>query len=542
MGWSEVGLVLARDPRGEWRVALVTRGLAAVLGTSACHLIGEAIGDALGPAMAVPLAAAADQVVTRGRGSSCVAGIGAGKSEPFRLEPLLGDGQRVLARLVPCGEGDEASLTDLLTGLANRRGFIAGLERELKRLGPDGMRRLAVVLVDIDRFRLINDAAGPAAGDQLLVALARRLLGEMPDAEVVARLQADEFALVVPHGAQPTEGASLYERVQTLLGVPFGIKGRSYRVEASVGIARMPEDGLDAEALLRGAGLALSQAKTDGGGTFRYYARAFDREVHRRVSLGQDLRRALVGGEIQPHFQPIVRLRDGHPLGVEALARWHRPDGVAIGPDEFIPLAEEVGMIGRLSAQIFSQSARAIRGWREAGLPAMRISINVSPLQFAHDGFVALVADALRESGLAPELLELELTESTMMRNIERSLRVMGRLKDLGVSLAVDDFGTGYSSLSYLKRLPADRIKIDRSFAAQIDRDAGDLAIVQAIIHLAHRFRMVVVGEGIETAAQAEILAREGCDEGQGYYFGRPMPQADLATYLSRRAPVVAPA
>jgi diguanylate cyclase (GGDEF)-like protein/PAS domain S-box-containing protein len=425
---------------------------------------------------------------------------------------------------------------DPLTGLPNRALFMDRLEVALGGARRRG-ERLAVAYVDLDRFKLVNDTLGHGAGDELLREVGRRLAAAAHEPETIARMGGDEFAVIFPAVADAGAAVAQGARFAAALRPELGVSGRDLHVTASVGVALFPEDGHDAETLLRCADHAMYRAKQGGKDDVVAFSPA-DRDAT-RLELESCLYRALERGELHLRYQPQVDLRSGRVTAAEALLRWEHPKLGAVAPDRFIPVAEETGLIVPIGAWVLAEACRQAAAWGSAGA-ALRVAVNVSALQFHRDDFADTVASALRAAGLEAERLELELTESTVVREVERTSRQMQRLRDLGVRLTVDDFGTGYSSLRYLQRLPIGALKIDRSFAPNPEEACGErVLLAQAIIALAHGLRLEVVAEGIETEEQLALLRRFECDSAQGFVLGHPMDGEQLlARYGLPRAAV----
>jgi diguanylate cyclase (GGDEF)-like protein len=384
-------------------------------------------------------------------------------------------------------------------------------------------QRTAVLLLDLDDFKGVNDALGHPAGDELLHGIAGRLGRVIRASDTLARLGGDEFAIVQAGVRDSADAVALARKVLGALEAPFDLGGREVHAAASLGIALFPGDGADPDELLKNADLALYRAKGAGRGRHVFFEPAMDAEARARERLGRELRRALGQGALLLHYQPQLALATGQVTGVEALARWRHPEQGLVPPSEFIPVAEATGVINRLGAWVLREACRQAATWHRAGL-GLTVAVNVSPTQLRRPETLEMVDDALRASGLDPARLELEITEGVLTDG--HASKLLLDLAARGVRLAIDDFGTGYSSLAYLRRLPVQRIKIDRSFVRGIGRDAGDEAVVRAIVTLGHTLGKEVVAEGVEAEAQLEFLRELGCEAVQGFLLGRPLEPA----------------
>jgi len=423
---------------------------------------------------------------------------------------------------------------DPLTRLPNRSLFQERLAQAINRSRRDG-GAIALLFLDLDRFKDINDIMGHACGDQLLTAVADRLRGSLRPSDFLARLGGDEFVFLVTDLRDKRSVASLAHAVLEQFTSPFEIDGKELFTSTSVGIALSPEDGEDGDTLLKHADMALYAAKEQGRNAFSFFSEELNREAHERRRLEGSLHRAFANGEFFLEYQPQIDLRSGRVFSFEALLRWCDPEGELIPPDRFIPVAEEMGLIRRLGEWVMATACLQCRQWQRPGLPPVRVAVNVSGHQFNQPGFIDMVDRVLEETGLAPELLELELTESSLMAGEQETIMTLIDLKVRGLHLAIDDFGTGYSSLSYLKHFPIDRLKIDRSFVRDIVKDLDDRAIVEAIIAMAHTLGLRVLAEGVEHEDELELLRERGCDEVQGFYFARPLPPEGLEEHLKAR-------
>jgi len=405
---------------------------------------------------------------------------------------------------------------DALTGLPNRRLLEDRLTQALA-LSQRNRMQTAVMFVDIDRFKAINDSLGHAAGDALLKEISLRLVNQLRLGDTICRIGGDEFVVVLPEVKRSSDVAQVAQKVIEQLAQPVPLEARELIVTASIGIAVFPDDGGDAETLIRNADAAMYAAKELGRANYQFFTERMNQSASRRLALESDLRRALGKDELRVHYQRIVEADGARPASHEALVRWQHPERGLVLPGEFIQLAEDTGLILRIGEWVLREAC----GWaqRAGGVP---VAVNLSPRQFNDARLAETVAQALAESGLAPHLLELEITESTAMQHTDATLATLEKLKRLGVSISIDDFGTGYSSLAYLRRFPVDKLKIDRSFVAVAPADKEQAAIISAIVALAHALQIEVVAEGVETEAQREFLARCGCDYLQGYLIGRP--------------------
>lgn len=420
---------------------------------------------------------------------------------------------------------------DVLTGLANRSLLNDRIDQAILLARQSG-RMVGVLLLDLDRFKLINDGFGHVPADNLLCAVAKRLAHCVRDTDTVARLGGDEFVVVL-NGVDDADGvASVAAKILRQLSLPLTVEGKEVFVTASIGAAMYPRDGEHGEGLLRNADVAMYRVKEHGRNNYRFYAPEMSHMALDRLDMEGNLRRALERDEITVFFQPIVSMTHGTIVGAEALARWKHPRIGMIHPPEFIPLAEETGLIIPLGEQILKLVCRNLVAWREAGLPPLRVALNISARQFRQDNLPELVRHTLEETGLSGDRLEFELTESMVMHDVENAIAMLRELKRQGVALSLDDFGTGYSSLAYLKRFPIDALKIDRSFVRDIDCEPDDAAIAHAVIAMAHSLGLRVVAEGVENEAQLQLLRDYGCDDFQGFLFSRPVPAEEFALML----------
>ncbi len=415
---------------------------------------------------------------------------------------------------------------DALTDLPNRVLFRERLEQALQAIRPG--ERLAVMYIDIDEFKSINDALGHAIGDELLKGVADRLRGCLKDTDVAARLGGDEFAVIQTAIKSQSEASQLVECIYAAIREPFECTGHLITTDASIGIALAPGDGLDLDQLLKNADLALYGAKGDGRRTYRFFEAGMDARAKARRSLELELRQAINDGSLEAYYQPVVTLDHGKVSCCEALLRWRHPERGMISPADFIPIAEETGLINQLGHWVLHTACAEAVNWPDD----IRVAVNVSPVQFKSQTLALNVAAALAASGLAASRLELEITEAVLIRDDEMALEVLHQLRALGVRIALDDFGTGYSSLSYLQRFPFDKIKIDRSFVRDIASAVASSSIVEAVVNIAAASNMTTTAEGVETEQQRELLRVLGCTEMQGYLFSPAIPAVEIRQLL----------
>lgn len=420
---------------------------------------------------------------------------------------------------------------DELTGLPNRNLFADRLSQWLPHARRTG-QTLAVMFVGIDRLKHINDSFGHGVGDKLIYAVAQRLRALVREGDSLARFAGDEFILLLPQLSGPEAAATMARRILRVLGEPLAVDGMELHVTASIGISLFPNDGEDIETLTQHADTAMFRAKTHGGDTLQFYTDEMSRNALHRAELESALRRAQQSGQLELHYQPQIDLNTGNAVGVEALLRWRHPTLGMVPPDQFIPIAEETGLILPIGAEVLLRACTQMREWQHQGLRGCRVSVNLSARQFMDPKLLERLERALDESGLEPALLDIELTESTVLQDEPSVTESLQAMKRLGVSISMDDFGTGYSSLSYLKRFPIDRVKIDKSFIRDIHVDEDDAVIANAIITLGHSLGLRVVGEGVETEAQLERLVESGCDEVQGFLYSPALPPAECIGLL----------
>lgn len=428
---------------------------------------------------------------------------------------------------------------DALTGLANRSLLRDRLSQAVSYAYRYG-HPIWVLFVDLDRFKFVNDTLGHQAGDILLTAVSSRLQAAVRDTDTVARMGGDEFVLILPERTDAGLSTHIVQRIMEAIGQPLTIEGHEFFVSCSIGVAVYPADGDTPEELIKHADIAMYRAKETGRNNFQFYTPAMNERALERLHIEGDLRNALEREEFMLHYQPQVDLRTGEIVGVEALIRWQHPELGMVPPVRFIGLAEENGLIVPIGAWVVRAACLQNKAWQKSGLCHLRVSVNLSARQFAQEDLVESIASSLREADLEPQYLEIELTESLVMADVDRAIGILRELKALGVKLSIDDFGTGYSSLSYLKRFPIDVLKIDRSFVNDITIDPDDAAIVASIVSLAHSLRLQVIAEGVETEAQLNYLREHDCDQIQGYFFSRPVTAAAITVMLEegKRLPI----
>ncbi|MGH7119665.1 MAG: putative bifunctional diguanylate cyclase/phosphodiesterase [Acetobacteraceae bacterium] len=473
-----------------------------------------------------------EQVARGTAPQSAVLELGDGRTVAIRHQPMPGGGWVSAHEDITeqrCAETRIAHMArhDALTGLANRVLLQERLDEALARA-----RRTdpcAVLFLDLDHFKTINDAQGHRSGDRLLCAVAVRLRELMRETDTIARVGGDEFVVVQERVRQPAHATALAGRLLEELARPFNLDGRPVSAAASIGIAVAPQDGADADTLLKNAGIALDRAKAEGRSRHCFFEPEMDVLIERRRILEHDLRRAISAGAFVLHYQPVIRLENRTVSGFEALIRWCHPTRGLVPPAEFISFAEEAGLIAGIDDWVLQTACREAAAWPNG----LSVAVNLSPAHFLTGGVASSVAAALSAAGLQPERLEIEITESTMIENTEATLGSLGRLRALGVRIAMDDFGTGYSSLGYLRNFRFDKIKIDQSFIRELGRRADCMAIVRAVTGLCNSLGMTTLAEGVETEEQLAALTAEKCTEAQGFLFSRPRPASDVPALLA---------
>ena len=420
---------------------------------------------------------------------------------------------------------------DGLTGLPNRSLFSKLLSQSISE-AHRYHKQLAVSFLDLDRFKQINDTLGHEAGDQLLQEVANRLRGCVRDSDTVARLGGDEFVVLLPDLGDGKYAAIVAQKILTVIARPFMLIGQEFRVTASIGISAYPQDGLDEQTLTKNADIAMYQAKSEGKNNFQFYSEKLNANSLARLTLESSLRHALERNEFRLHYQAKRDIVSSRVTGMEALLRWEHPDLGVVAPMQFIPIAEETGLILPIGKWVLKTACLQNVAWQRQGLPALSIAVNLTARQFRDDQLLVDVSSILAETGMDAKLLELEIAESLLTHDVENTLRILTGIKALGIRIAIDDFGTGYSSLATLQRFPLDTIKIDRSFVRDIAGGVDDTGLADAIIAMGKSLSMTVVAQGVETKAQADFLRVHACDELQGFYFNKPMPAKDFTQLL----------
>jgi diguanylate cyclase (GGDEF)-like protein len=420
---------------------------------------------------------------------------------------------------------------DYLTGLPNRL-LLNDRVSQAITFAKRHRKRLAMLFLDLDGFKHINDSLGHPIGDKLLQSIARRLVECVRASDTVSRQGGDEFVVLLSEVEQPEDAAVTARRMLQAVAEAHSIDWHELHVTTSIGVSVYPDDGLDAEALIKNADTAMYQAKENGRQSYRFFKPAMNVRAVERQSIEESLRRALERREFALHYQPKVDLRTGAITGGEALIRWTHPTRGLVPPAQFIPVAEDCGLILPIGAWVLREACRQARAWVDAGLPATTMAVNVSAMEFRDENFLESLFAILSETGLDPKSLELEMTESVLMKRAESTASILQALRERGVQVAVDDFGTGYSSLSYLRKFPVDALKIDQSFVRQISTDGDDTPIVTAVIGMARSLKLRVVAEGVETLEEVAFLRAHQCDEAQGFYFSRPVLAQQFAKLL----------
>jgi diguanylate cyclase (GGDEF)-like protein/PAS domain S-box-containing protein len=440
---------------------------------------------------------------------------------------------RVQQRTAELAEANAQLHHDELTGLPNRRLLLDRLAQLLALARRTG-EHVAVMFIELDRFKTINDSLGHAVGDELLRAVAQRLCGAMRETDTLARLGGDEFVLVLPRVELDSHVAMVAQKLIDTLAAPFCIEGHELHVTPSIGIALYPEDGDAPQTLLRNADAAMHHAKEAGSDNYQFFALQMNVSAALRLELENDLRHAIERDELFLEYQPRVDLTDGSLRGVEALVRWRHPRQGVVGPSEFIPLAEEIGIVARIGEWVLERSCRQLLEWQRAGVEPFPIAVNLSPHQFRQRRIAERIGAILADTGVPSQLIELEITETRLMAHTDQTMATLDTLHRMGLRMSIDAFGTGYPSLGYLKRFPLAHLKIDRSFVRDLDADPATAAIVSAIAMLGGKLGLSVVAQGVETVAQLDAARRCGCTQAQGHLLSRPLPAGDVLAMLGR--------
>jgi len=430
---------------------------------------------------------------------------------------------------------DQLAHFDTVTNLPNRNMFNQQLGHALAQAKRNDSN-VGLLFLDLDRFKTVNDTLGHHVGDLLLRGVAARLLGVVREADTVCRLGGDEFTVIVENVAKPSGMATVAEHIITEFSKPFQIEGNEIYIGTSIGISVYPNDATSLDMLLKHADAAMYHAKEQGRNNFQFFSADMNQRAKHRLSMETSLRHALEREEFQLHYQPKIEFASGRIVGVEALIRWQHPEHGAVSPVEFIPIAEDTGLILPIGEWVLRTACAQAKAWHDAGYGPLRMAVNLSGRQFAKGDVVEMISRTLHDTRLSAEQLELEITESVLMETTEATAAKLTQLRDMGIQIAIDDFGTGYSSMTYLKRFPISTLKIDRSFVRDIPGDTDDAAITTAIIAMAHSLKIGVVAEGVETIEQVEFLRDHGCTYAQGYYFSKPVPSEALALLLIAQA------
>jgi diguanylate cyclase len=438
-----------------------------------------------------------------------------------------------MRRVVKSAEAhlDYLAHIDSVTGLPNRHAFNEQLTQALSDVQTHG-GSVGLLLLDLDNFKIVNDTLGHQTGDALLMAAARRLMASLRSGDVICRIGGDEFAIIL-QAVNAHHGDVIADKLLNALALPFDIEGHEIYVSGSIGISTYPHDATDIDTLTRNADTAMYQAKGKGKNTFEKFHPEQDQRAQKRLVLETNLRKAMERGELMLYYQPQIGLADGKLKGLEALLRWKHPELGLISPAEFIPVAEESGLIIPIGRWVILTACQQVAAWREAGLGNVHVSVNLSVRQTRDAHLVRDIVHTLRDAGMQPGQLELEITETALMENVHANVELLHRLQTEGIRLSIDDFGTGYSSMAYLKRFPIDQVKIDRTFVRDIPGDANDEAITTAIIAMAHSLGLTVVAEGVETEEQLRFLRNVACDTMQGFYFAEPRPAGEVERFLT---------
>ena len=533
------------------RFVVANRAVAADLGLKPEDLIGKSDFDLHPPELARQFFADEQKVISSGKPTIDIDEFivdtdGAQKWLSTSKLPLRNDENEIIGIVGICRDvtarkraEDQIHFMahhDALTGLPNRTLLMDRLTQALLQAQRNGSR-VTAIFIDLDNFKLVNDSLGHNAGDTLLKTVAERMVKCVRATDTVVRLGGDEFVvLLIDQADSPIVATVVLDKLRAAIAEPVPVGGQTFRVTCSIGLATFPGDGADAETLLMNADVAMYQAKDKGRDNFQFYTAEMNVTAHERRVLQEGLRIALVRNEFALVYQPQVDLQTGLIFAVEALVRWHHPEFGVIAPAKFIPMAEESGLIVPLGDWVLREACRQNKAWQNAGMPHITVCVNVSARQFREKNWVKRVAHALHETGLEAKYLELELTESLLMQDVNQAIATMQELQAIGVQFSIDDFGTGYSSLSALKSFPVARLKIDQSFVRNLPHDANDRSIATAVISLGQKLNMKVIAEGVETDEQMAFLVDQKCDEIQGYHFSKPIESDAIAVMLGNQA------
>jgi diguanylate cyclase (GGDEF)-like protein/PAS domain S-box-containing protein len=542
---SANGVLLVSATRPGWPVEYVNPAYERLRGRGAAELVGQRMADLLGAAADQPAKEELASAMRERRPANALVRLDDGRGSELYCEVYVAPVNNPLGQTehfvltvydVTTAKRYEAELEhraryDGLTGLANRVLLVDRLEQAIG-FAQAAREPVWVAAIDLDQFRFVNDTLGHQAGDELLQLLAPRIAGALQRTDTVARTGGDEFVLVLTGQRDERQAAAAVRRVLDALAQPLTLHGQALVVSGSAGVATYPGDGQDAETLIKQAELAMYRAKEAGRNTVEFFRPMMTARARERLELEGALRYAVAHDQFELHYQPQVDLASGRVVGLEALIRWRHPRFGTVHPERFIGLAEETGLIVPIGAWVLRTACLQNQAWHRAGFGPLRMGVNLSARQFAEPGLVEAIGEVLRDTGLTPACLEIEVTESLMMADVEAALSTMHELKAMGIGLSIDDFGTGYSSLAYLKRFPVDVLKIDRSFVHDLATGSDDAAMVDAIISLARGLHMRVIAEGVETRAQLAHLRDQGCDEAQGYLYSRALPVSEVEHIL----------
>jgi diguanylate cyclase (GGDEF)-like protein len=447
--------------------------------------------------------------------------------------------QEVLQHQLAAERAEYLAYYDSLTALPNRSMFSKLLQQAISLARRNGTQ-LAVLFVDLDRFKNINDTLGHEAGDLLLQEVGKRLQGCLRESDTVARLGGDEFVALLPALRDAADVEVIAHKILAATSKSFVVHGQEFRVTASVGVSTYPKDGEDEQSLMKNADIAMYQAKEEGKNNFQFYSSQMNTNSFERLALESSLRRALDRDEFQLHYQPKIDARSDGIVGMEALLRWQHPELGMVAPTKFIPVAEETGLIVSIGKWVLKTACTQNVAWQKKGLPHLNMAVNLSRRQFSDEGLLRDVTSILKDTGMSPALLELEITESTLMHDVDNAVCTLKAFKEMGVRIAIDDFGTGYSSLSNLMQFPVDTIKIDGSFIRDLSSQPENRGIAEAIIAMGRTLSLTVIAEGVETKAQVDFLRERACDEFQGFYFSKAVTAGKFAELLEAQMKMTA--